>query len=127
MPKKRLIDATDLVRRVLEERDKIRLEVVPRYGFGAPVPDRHGQAMVGGIRKALREIETSPTVDAVEVVRCDECKHYNHAVIDDDPAETFEVDVCLHKDLFPTRVTPDFYCAHGERKMDAEVQDVPQD
>lgn len=69
MSKKRLIDATDLVRRVLEKRDKIRLEVVPRYGFGVPVPDQHGQAMVGGIRKALREIETSPTVDAVEVVR----------------------------------------------------------
>lgn len=75
MSKKRLIDATDLVRRVLEERDKIRLEVVPRYGFGVPVPDRHGQAMRGGIRKALREIETSPTIDAVEVVRCRDCKY----------------------------------------------------
>lgn len=67
-------------------------------------------------------IDNLPTVDA-EVVRCRDCMHYNHAVIDDDPAETFEVDVCLHKDLFPTRVTPDFYCAHGERKMGAEVHD----
>ena len=66
------------------------------------------------------EIVDAPTIDAVEVVRCRDCMHYNHAVIDDDPAETFEVDVCLHKDLFPTRVTPDFYCAHGA-KMDAEV------
>lgn len=111
MPKKRLIDATDLVRRVLEERDKIRLEVVPRYGFGVPVPDQHGQAMVGGIRKALREIETSPTVDAVEVVRCGECKHhygsiYGHVVCN-----------LLHR---TTRVNG--YC-HNGAKMDAEVQD----
>ena len=63
----RLIDATDLVRRVLVERDKIRTEVVERYSFGVPTPDRHGQAMLGGIRKALREIETSPTVDAEPV------------------------------------------------------------
>ena len=68
------------------------------------------------------DIARFPTIDAVEVVRCKDCMHSNHVVIDDDPAETFEVDVCLHKDLFPTRVTPDFYCAHGERKMDAEVE-----
>lgn len=60
-------------------------------------------------------INDAETVDAVEVVRCRDCMHYNHAVIDDDPTETFEVDVCLHKDLFPTRVTPDFYCAHGAK------------
>lgn len=61
-------------------------------------------------------------VEYAEVVRCKDCMHSNHVVIDDDPAETFEVDVCLHKDLFPTRVTPDFYCAHGKRKMDVEVE-----
>lgn len=72
-----------------------------------------------------RVICNAPAVDA-EVVRCKDCMHSNHVVIDDDPAETFEVDVCLHKDLFPTRVTPDFYCAHGA-KMNAEVRDVPQD
>ena len=66
-------------------------------------------------------VKDAPAVDA-EVVRCRECKHYSHAVISDDPAEVFEVDVCVHKDLFPTRVTQDFFCAHGERKMDAEVE-----
>lgn len=71
----RYIDATDLVRRVLEERDKIPLTVIPRYHFGVPAPCQHGQSMRGGIRKALRCIETSPTVDAVEVVRCKDCKH----------------------------------------------------
>lgn len=97
--KKRLIDATDLVRRVLEERSKVRLEVIPRYGFGVPVPDQFGQAMVGGIRKALREIETSPTVDAVEVVRCKECLFYDGPLGGMCP--------------IPTDTNPDFFCADG--------------
>lgn len=81
----RLIDATDLVRRVLDERDKIPLEIVERYSFGVPTPNRHGQAMRGGIRKALRCIETSPTVDAVEVVRCRDCIYWKppHIRFDD--------------------------------------------
>ena len=54
----RYIDATDLVRRVLVERDKIPLEVVQRYSFGVPEPYRHGQAMRGGIRKAPEEAVT---------------------------------------------------------------------
>lgn len=76
MGKPRLINATDLVKHVLEERDKIRTEVVERYSLGVPVPDRFGQAMRGGIRKALRCIETAQTVDAVEVVRCRDCEHF---------------------------------------------------
>ena len=87
--------------------------------------DPTGEEQLGYLA-CSRIVREFPTVDA-EVVRCKDCVHYNHAVIDDDSVETFEVDVCLHKDLFPTRVTPDFYCAHGERKINAEVQDVPQD
>lgn len=71
------------------------------------------------LKKALGN---APTIDAVEVIRCRDCIHYSHVVIDDDPAETVEVVVCAHKDLFPTRVTPDFFCAHGKHKPDAEVQ-----
>jgi hypothetical protein len=113
MPKKRLIDATDLVRRVLEERDKIRLEVVPRYGFGVHVPDQHGQAMVGGIRKALREIETSPTVDAVEVVRCKDCEEY---------IPWLEGRICGRIGSYFGNTKPDDFCSSGIRKMDAEVE-----
>ncbi len=68
-----MISRKALVKAILAERDKISLEVVPRYGFGVPVPDPHGQAMRGGIRKALHCVETAPSVDAVEVVRCKEC------------------------------------------------------
>lgn len=61
----RYIDATALVKAVLEERDKIPLKTTERYGFGVEVPYRHGESMRGGIRKALRCIETAPTVDVV--------------------------------------------------------------
>lgn len=118
----RLIDATDLVRRVLEERDKIKTEVVERYSFGVPTPDRHGQAMRGGIRKALREIETSPTIDAVEVVRCRECKHRGIAG---------ECPMCCTEDSYDEdygydywdvdKTVDDGFCHCGE--VDAEVRE----
>lgn len=59
----RPIDATRLVKLVLEERDKIPLTVVERYSFGYPSPYKHGQSMRGGIRKVLRLIEQAPTLD----------------------------------------------------------------
>jgi hypothetical protein len=59
----RPIDATRVVKVVLEERDKIPLEVVERYSFGYPSPYKHGQSMRGGIRKVLRIIEQAPTLD----------------------------------------------------------------
>lgn len=111
----RLIDATDLVRRVLIERDKIKTEVVERYSFGVPTPDRHGQAMRGGIRKALREIETSPTVDAVEVVRCKDCKHTTRSKVNPE-----KIICCLTK--MCGTVDPDYFCADGEREIDSEVE-----
>ena len=65
----RLIDATEVVKNIVAERDKIPYELVSEKPF------KHGNSMRGGIRKALRCIEQAPTVDAVPVVRCRECKH----------------------------------------------------
>ena len=122
MKKKRLIDATDLVRRVLVERDKIPLEFVPRYNLGVPESFKQGQAMRGGIRKALREIETSQTVDAVEVVRCRDCKHRGFAG---------ECPMCYTEDFYNEDYGYDYwdvdktvdegFCHCGE-KWDAEVE-----
>ena len=67
----RLIDANEVDKAILEERDKIPYELVSEKPF------KHGNSMRGGIRKALRCIEQAPTVDAVPVVRCKECKHLN--------------------------------------------------
>lgn len=56
-------------------------------------------------------IKTAPTVDAVEVVRCKDCKHCdpeNHHC--DHPMGT----------AAPLRRKPDDFCSYGERKEGAE-------
>ena len=65
----RLIDANEVIKAILTERDKIPYELVSEKPF------KHGNSMRGGIRKALRCVEQAPTVDAEPVVRCRECKH----------------------------------------------------
>lgn len=95
----RLIDANEVVKNIVAERDKIPYELVSEKPF------KHGNSMRGGIRKALRCIEQAPTVDAVPVVRCRECKHHHDC-------ETHFCDA-LGMDC------PDdseFFCSYGERK-----------
>ena len=99
----RLIDANKVVKAILAERDKIPYELVSEKPF------KHGNSMRGGIRKALRCIEQAPTVDAVTVVRCRECKHQHDC-------DTHFCDA-LGMDC------PDdseFFCSYGERKEGAD-------
>lgn len=48
----------------------------------------------------LRWIRKQPTVDAVEVVRCNDCKHY----------------MTIHCTCDGCCISDDWYCADGERK-----------
>ncbi len=65
----RLIDADELKRKILFERDKIPSSIPgASYEFGIEKPNHHGNSMRGGIRKALRCMEQCKTIDAVEVV-----------------------------------------------------------
>ena len=107
----RLIDANEVVKAILEERDKIPYELVSEKPF------KHGNSMRGGIRKALRCIEQAPTVDAVPVVRCRECKHLNvvnrkelyaHCPKTNTVFLPFELDTREH------------FCSLGERKEGAD-------
>lgn len=59
----RLIDADALKELILKERDAIPKTVVERYAFGVESPNHHGNSMRGGIRKALRCMEQTPTID----------------------------------------------------------------
>lgn len=60
-----------------------------------------------------RVICNAPAVDAVEVVRCRDCKFSSPAYIN---PEIFK-----RCSLFCKTVNADFFCGHGE-KMDAEVE-----
>ena len=59
------------------------------------------------VEQAIKE---APTVDAVEVVRCKECQHWQKR------HETRGI--CLKHNAIVTFTTPDFYCAYGERRTD---------
>ena len=100
----RLIDANKVVKDIISERDKIPYELVSEKPF------KHGNSMRGGIRKALRCIEQAPTVAAVPVVRCRECKKHSEAN-------------GKHYCKFWRMYCPDdseFFCKAGERKEGAD-------
>ena len=53
-------------------------------------------------------IETAPIVDAVEVVRCKDCKN-----LYDEPD-----DYCCIRHVGLVKITPDSFCSYGERRAD---------
>ena len=62
----------------------------------------------------LIELEAAPTVDAVPVVRCRECKHWKFAQhINDNLCHRFDGDPWI-----PTE--PNDFCSYGERKEGAD-------
>lgn len=90
----RLIDATALVRAILEIRNKIPLSEA-------------GNMVRGGILKALHCIDTAPTIDAVPVVRCKDCRYC-------DPENKH----CDHPmgTLAPFPRKDDDFCSYAKRK-----------
>ena len=59
----------------------------------------------------MRRINDAPTVDAVEVVRCKDCKHYKEF--------EGEMECWARPMMFPR--DPDDYCSMGERKNGQRV------
>ena len=84
---KRLIDANALMERI-EERLK-------------------NEIIIGWLCSIVDE---APTVDAVEVVRCKDCKSHHW---EQEPCHGKTVHICSKLNA---EVTRDFYCAAGERK-----------
>ena len=60
------------------------------------------------------DIEAAPTVDAVPVVRCRECKHYDLGV-----CLKIYSDGNAHPEAWQSRKPEDF-CSYGERKEGAD-------
>ena len=87
---KRLIDANDLMSYMDECSKESRFRVY--YGY------------------AKSFIDAAPTVDAVEVVRCRECKYHEE--------EGIEMVYCPN--MIGGRVENEWFCANGKRKEGAE-------
>ena len=108
----RLVDANKLVKSIIEERNKIPLTMpCAPYELLDVKPNAAGQNQRGGIRKALRCVEEAPTIDAVPVVRCKDCKHFGGVV--------FAYTCRLHSGP-NTRIqmNENDFCSHGERRED---------
>lgn len=58
-----------------------------------------------------KEVQDAPTVDAVEVVRCRDCRYY--AADKDRPPRGFCMPLHINS-------VDDWYCADGERKDDVD-------
>lgn len=91
----RLIDSD----RLLTDRMKSKYYHLPNGDTAIPIID----------------IENAPTIDAVQVVRCGECKYVGY------DATTYLV--CNRKGmgLKPYHVYHDDYCSYGERREDGEA------
>ena len=62
---------------------------------------------------AVFDVEEMPTVDAVEVVRCRECKHHYW---EQEPCHGKTVHYCKLPHMRGVEVFKEFFCYYGERK-----------
>jgi hypothetical protein len=99
---KRLIDANAL----LEKLSEICKE---HFCFRSY---QYVREFVGDVADSMRE---APTVDAVEVVRCKDCKHYS--------SDQYGCECGLHSEkenedypAFAVQMLPNDFCSYGERK-----------
>lgn len=113
----RLIDADALKEKILKERDAIPTTRTERYGFGVEFPNHHGESMLGGIRKALRCMEQTPTIDAVPVVQG------RWIVLDECSNAGAYCSVChkkVYKECYGNCKMKSTYCPNCGAKMDLE-------
>lgn len=104
----RYIDAIPFAQAVSDLRNKEREEYDNLVGKHRSLARSiHGQH-VEFCEKMLKAIREQPTVDAVQVVRCGECKYWEE-----------ESTFCLNKDgCYGSETKTDWFCADGERRND---------
>lgn len=104
----RYINESILVKKLLEERDKIPLKIPGAlYELVKEKPNHFGNAMRGGIKKALRCVYETPTANVVEV------RHGEW--IWDKRFSDYTCSLCCDWDL----KTPN-YCSNCGAKMDGK-------
>ena len=79
-------------------------------------PGRSKEFMTA-IDVAIADLADAPTVDAVEVVRCRECKHHYW---EQEPCHGKSVHYCKLPHMRGVEVFKEFFCYYGERKEGAD-------
>ena len=103
----RLIDAE-----LLRDNLFVNVEHDKTVDDGIIKSDKEVFAFKCGWNDALKSVmENAPTIDAVELVRCKDCKHYRH----DDVFHRWYCSIGMTK----RATSKDDYCSWGERREDA--------
>lgn len=95
----RIIDADELIRKMRND--------VPIKLFGS----------MKNLGNVIGIVEDAPTVDAVGVVRCKDCKHYIPRIKVPTDSGVFTVKICSRISRIGI-TNPEWYCAYGERADD---------
>lgn len=73
----------------------------------------YDRVYIGEPGKARKLMEDAPTIDAVEVVRCQQCKHHYW---EQEPCHGKTVHYCKLPHMIGVEVFKEFFCSCGERK-----------
>lgn len=109
--KMRLIDAVALAREI--EKIKWNLQMLD--------DTRSSDKVWNGVRMAEKKVESAPTIDAVPVVRCKDCKHWDeHSQYGYDSENGVYGNYCMlwtpDDDFYAVETPEDGFCYNGERK-----------
>ena len=77
----------------------------------------------GAVSGCMKHIDNAPTVDAVPVVRCRECKHHRDKNEQERQYLVEDILICTSPDATDdcwNAVWPDHFCSYGERKEGAD-------
>ncbi len=109
---KRLIDGNALRNEIAEENPYVH---IGPFGYCACSPKTDAE-LVFKREDVLRAIDSAPTVDAVEVVRCKNCLHYEET-IGNDSGKPCGYGRCANRCVNITWIVyDDDFCSYGERK-----------
>lgn len=79
-------------------------DVLHNHGFWYCGETEYTNGVVDGFSLAIDDVKEAPTIEAVQVVRCKDCKYCNG-----------EYEYCY----FEIFVKPDGYCSYGEKMNEA--------
>lgn len=115
----RTIDADEFKKLLLTERDAIPRTFTERYEFGVERKNHFGDAMRGGIRKALRCMEQCPTLE-VEPVKHGRWTENHHVSYDDMREENVHWYTYTCSECDFEAMDDSHYCPNCGARMDLE-------
>ena len=78
-------------------------DVLVNHGFCYCNESDYSDGVASGFLLARDDVKNAPTIDAVEVVRCKDCKHYDGS---------YSYPICCR---WEETIKPDDYCSYGEK------------